>query len=338
MNIYSFQDCLKIAEKNGRHKHLMLGNGFSIGIFPKIFNYAALADKINSVQTEKLFNDLQTNDFEYVLRMLHTTLIVINNFSDNESIKAQIQNSLNNIKETLIDVLTIAHPDNPLSITEKQYQSCCLFLKNFEDGKKYTFNYDLILYWVYMHFLEHENKDLRLNINDGFRRSTAGNVTWEIGNDFRQNLYYLHGALHLFSYGHEIEKFTWINNEESLKTQITDSLSSSKYPIFITEGSKEHKVERIISSAYLGRSFASLKAIQGNLFIYGHSLRDEDDHIFDLINSHKLENIFISIYGSRDSKENKNIINKVENWKNEYKNKNYHLFNAETAMVWNNEY
>ncbi|ELY1973244.1 hypothetical protein SL040_004731, partial [Aeromonas salmonicida] len=36
-------------------------------------------------------------------------------------------------------------------------------------------------------------------------------------------------------------------------------------------------------NGYLSRTFSSLKSITGSLFIFGHSIRDEDNHVFDFI-------------------------------------------------------
>ena len=47
-NIYRFEECLEIASENGGKNHLVLGNGFSVALFPKIFNYKVLAEKIKS--------------------------------------------------------------------------------------------------------------------------------------------------------------------------------------------------------------------------------------------------------------------------------------------------
>lgn len=167
-------------------------------------------------------------------------------------------------------------------------------------------------------------------------------VTWEIGQEHEQNLYYLHGALHIFSDGSEIEKYTWINTGTTLTQQIKESLKNNMYPVFITEGSRKQKRSRINNNAYLARSLASLKSIQGNAFIFGHSLRDEDDHVFNYLNyKSKVNNIFVSIYGDKNTEENKRILNKISNWEKEQKDKRhpkqYYVYQAESALVWDRD-
>ena len=80
-NIYSFEKCLEIAKENGAKKHLILGNGFSVALFPKIFNYKVLAEKITSEKIKNLFKQFKTNDFEYELREVTIALKVIKNYS-----------------------------------------------------------------------------------------------------------------------------------------------------------------------------------------------------------------------------------------------------------------
>lgn len=338
----TFDQCIEFANNAGGKKHLILGNGFSVAIFPKIFNYKVLADKITSEKIKNLFKELGTNDFEYVLREVTRALKVVKGYSNTKDLCKEMSSDVKELKKTLIDILTSSHPQNPGAIKEEQYISCYEFLKHFEDGKKYTFNYDLLLYWVYMHFLD--NKEMRLKSDDGFRHpeNDESIVTWEIGQEREQNLYYLHGALHIFSDDSEIEKYTWINTGATLTQQIKESLKNEMYPVFITEGSRKQKRNRINNNAYLARSFASLKNIGGNVFIFGHSIRDEDDHVFDYLNhKSKVNNVFISIYGDKNSEENKRIFNKVKTWEKEQKDKKYpkkyFIYQAESAHVWDKE-
>ena len=333
--IYNFQECLTLADNAGKNKHLMLGNGFSVSLFPNIFNYKALAERIKSERIQKLFASLKTNDFEFVMRRLTDALAIAQLYAEGTALSAKIKQDLNELKTTLIDVITHSHPANPQAIAEAQYASCYDFLKHFEGGKKYTFNYDLILYWVYMHFLD--NQETSLTSNDGFLHPEDDQsiVTWEIGRELTQNLYYLHGAMHVFSDGLGVEKYTWINSGKTITEQVRESINKQKYPVFISEGTREHKLSRIMDNSYLGRGFSSLKSIQGNLFVFGHSLRDEDDHVFNLLNKESgVKNIFISLFGKIDNEGNQKIISKVEAWKQKHSRKNYYYYQAESVKVW----
>ncbi|CAM2932112.1 TPA: DUF4917 family protein [Legionella pneumophila] len=336
--IHTFQESLDISEQLGGGRHLMLGNGFSCSIFPNIFNYKALADRINSKTIKSLFSSLKTHDFEDVMRRITNALIIARLYPEGSKFTGKLEQDLEELKNTLIDVITISHPPTPQAISENEYQSCYNFLKHFEKGKKYSFNYDLILYWVYMHFLE--NKEKPLVCDDGFRKPEGNQsiVQWRIGREISQTIYYLHGAMHIFNDGSShYEKYTWINSGISISEQVRESISSQKYPVFISEGTTEQKLLRIMENTYLGRAFASLKSIRGSLFIFGHSIRDEDDHVFNFINeeSKGLKNIFISLFGDINSPANQKIINKIEGWKHKYIGKNYYFYDACSANVWN---
>lgn len=133
MKIKSFAECLAIA--GNAKKHLMLGNGFSISLFPKIFNYKTLSENIESERMKELFKSIGTYDFEFVMRRLLETLDIIRHYDIDGVISDHISNDIEELKQTLIYVISIAHPSKPSEITDRQYNSCREFLMNFEGGK-----------------------------------------------------------------------------------------------------------------------------------------------------------------------------------------------------------
>ena len=213
--IKSFDDCLAMAGTG--KKHLMLGNGFSVALFPQIFNYKRLAENIESDRIKQLFEAIDTHDFEFVMRRLLETEEIVKHYDSSDKVRSYIQNDIEELKRTLIHVISKCHPSKPSEITEHQYISCRKFLLNFERANTYTFNYDLILYWVLMHF--HDSPQLRLPCDDGFRYPHSDeyvpeeerdlSLHWEIGRERGQNIYYLHGAMHIFSGGSDIEKLSY---------------------------------------------------------------------------------------------------------------------------------
>ncbi|WP_461602379.1 DUF4917 family protein [Aeromonas rivipollensis] len=342
MVIKSFAECLAIA--GDTKKHLMLGNGFSISLFPKIFNYKTLSENIESERMKDLFRSIGTYDFEFVMRRLLETIDIVQLYDADGTISSHISNDIDELKKTLIHVISKSHPPKPSEITDRQYNSCREFLTNFDGGKIYTFNYDLLLYWVYMHFMD--MPDLRLKCDDGFRypyqdehipfeeRDTS--LHWEIGMEQGQSVYYIHGAMHIFSDGSDIEKLSYSNTGVPLAEQVKGSIAQNKFPVFISEGTTSHKLARIKKNGYLSRTFSSLKSITGNLFIFGHSIRDEDNHVFDFINHNngKLA-IFIGVFGDLQQEHNKKILNKVEIWRTAFPKKKFEIYDAATVNVWN---
>lgn len=336
----TYQECIELC--GIKKPHLMLGNGFSISLFPDIFNYAQLKEAAKQKGLLPLFDLFKTNDYEFVMRKILEAKEVVSLIENEDSeIIQRLSTKYNELSETLIETIAKSHPETPSEISENQYSSCRNFLSNYD--KVYTFNYDLILYWVYMHFKDNIFAG-ELKCDDGFRSATddIDSIVWEIGAEHTQQLYYIHGALHIYSNSHTIEKCVWRNSQQKIIDQVRANLSNGKLPLFVAEGSKAHKKERIHSNGYLARSFASLKSIGNNLIIFGHSIRDEDDHVFDLIiNRNKsLKNIFVGIYGDFDNDANKKILAKISNWENEERNKpekkrkNIYYFQSADVNVW----
>lgn len=333
--VLTFSQCI---ERAAQKKHLILGNGFSVDLFPDIFNYKKLAEKITDPKIKAVFAEFNTSDFEFVVLKLAESLRVLNYYDTEKNIFNKVKEDGEKLKEILISVITSSHPENPTLISNNQYKSCFEFLHHFEEGRKYSFNYDLILYWVYMHFLD--NNVTNLKSDDGFRTDWDNDsmVTWEIGREHQQNLYYLHGAMHIFKdVNASIQKYTWRNGNKTIGQQVKESIENNKFPVFISEGRQEHKLKRIKENGYLSRSFSSIKSIGGDLFVFGHSIRDEDDHVFDIVNLNKnIKKVFISLFGEIDSEENKKILQKINNWRNDYKHKGreYIFFHSASANVW----
>lgn len=320
----SFTDCLNSSVGN---RHLMLGNGFSISLFPNIFNYGKLREAVTAKGLQPLFDCFNTNDYEFVLRKILDAQYVISSLKKDDIKTLNYLNQIyRELAATLIETLAESHPENPSKISEEQYESCRIFLELFKSGKIFSFNYDLLLYWVFMHFMDSLDENKQLNCDDGFRSSKDGDdsIVWEIGAEHEQKIYYIHGALHIFSNSQVIEKCVWKNKNLPIIEQVRKNLEIGMLPVFVAEGSKEHKKERIHSNGYLARSFASLKNIGGSLFIFGHSIRDEDDHVFDLLlnRNTRLKHMYIGIYGDLNSECNQKILTKLQKWEDQEQLKN----------------
>jgi hypothetical protein len=136
-------------------------------------------------------------------------------------------------------------------------------------------------------------------------------VTWEPDNSYNQNVYYLHGALHLFDAGFELQKYTWVNTGMALIDQIRSALENNRFPVFVAEGTSDEKLTRIRHSDFLAKAYRSFLPIGGALFVYGHSLAENDDHILKCIARGKTTRLFVSLYGDPASQTNKGIVRKA---------------------------
>ena len=81
--------------------------------------------------------------------------------------------------------------------------------------------------------------------------------------------------------------------------------------MFVAEGESDQKLAKIQHSAYLHHSYKSLcTEMHGTnkaLFVYGHSLAENDKHIFYRIGRGKLAHLFISIFGDPENAQNQAI-------------------------------
>lgn len=342
--ILRFEDAIQAANNLG-NSHALLGNGFSRDCKNDIFSYDALFERADfshmSKHCKDAFDTLKTSDFEYVIKALTDASRLINVYEkESLAIGSVMKEDALLLREVLVRTIAESHPAHPAEISDFSYSACREFLSKFK--KIYTLNYDLLLYWAYM------QKELGpdLELDDGFRHPDQPQdyVTWEVENTFSQDLYYLHGALHLFDNGFELQKYTWCNTGIKLIDQIREALSLSKYPLFVSEGTSKDKLKKIKHSGYLHRGLASITKIKGSLFMHGLSFDKNDDHIINAVVKGEIENIYVSIFGNPGDKNNLKIISRANeisvrrNLRNSAKKKAKSLsvkfYDASSANVW----
>lgn len=329
VNLISFEDAI-IDSQNYSKRHLILGNGFSIGCFPDIFNYSSLFSKADFESTPELkqvFETLNTHDFELVIKALINGVGLLPIYVANSlQIVQKMELHVEKLKELLIQTISQNHPRIPSDIPELKYASCSKFINYFlgkgTSGHVYTLNYDLLLYWVLMHSSDFAS-DLELtqiNKNDGFGNVEdefdTSYVVWQgHSNAGQQRVHYVHGALHLFDAGHELKKYTWVRSGVSLIEQIRLALESNEFPLFVADGTSQQKMTKIEHHAYLYHSYKSLiancKQKEPCFFIHGHSLAENDEHILRRLGKGKFPKLYIGLYGEPSKKENRRIIQNV---------------------------
>jgi len=224
VELIDFGQALTEADGAYGKKHLLLGNGFSIACKPDIFAYGSLfeeAKKTMSNELAAIFAAMGTQDFEEVIRALqHAAAIVSVYRPKSVATMTLLLADAEKLKTDLIQAVAGRHPARPNDISNERYAACRTFLSNFlgegANGKIYTMNYDLLLYWALMHEEEVEFARIALTHDDGFRKDQedydAPYVEWQgEGAAHGQNVHYLHGALHLFDAGHQLQKYTWVN-------------------------------------------------------------------------------------------------------------------------------
>lgn len=338
MTLLTFQQAIEQAQSYNK-RHLLLGNGFSIACRPQIFTYGRLYEQADftkiSPTAKNAFEALGTQDFERVIKALRDGACILQAYGGSPELVEQYKRDADGLRELLVQTIASSHPAWPGEIEEDEYAACRLFLSHFD--AIYTFNYDLLLYWVKMHTEEGERPDS----DDGFRTPdddfNYAYVVWEPGQSHGQNMWFLHGALHVFDTGTEIQKYTWSKTGVRLINQIRDALSRNYFPLFVSEGTSAEKYERIRHNDYLAKAYRSFEQIQGALFIYGHSLAENDDHYLKCISKGKLSHLYIGLYGDPNSDPNKFIkrrANQLPNGRHVKKPLAVTFFDAATANVW----
>ncbi len=339
MPILTFQQALAESQRFTT-RHVLLGNGFSIACRPNIFLYGKLFEQADftklSPTAKKAFEALGTQDFERVIKALRDAKLILESYGGvPQSFLDTLQSDADGLRELLVQTIAHSHPAWPGEITDEEYAACRAFVSNF--NTVYTFNYDLLLYWAQMH----TEDGVAPTSDDGFRKSdgdyAAAYVVWEPGQSHEQNTWFLHGALHVFDSGTEIQKYTWVNTGVRLIDQIRDALSKGFFPLFVSEGSSVEKLERIRHSDYLAKAYRSFTEIKGALFIYGHSLAANDEHYLKRIEKGKLSQLYVGLHGDPASDSNKRIIRRAEQMATNRRRGSrlgISYFDTSTANVW----
>ena len=309
--ILDFQDALA-AVSGGLH--LLLGNGFSRACRNDLFAYDALFEKARgqlSPTALNAFDALGTTDFETAMRALKQAEALVKTYApDNYNLADRLNKDSDSLRRILANVIASNHPERISEIPDEGFKSCRAFLQKFKTT--YTLNYDILLYWALM---KCDVDTLNLKCDDGFRQPDEGPmdyVVWDFNDPGQQNIFYMHGALHIFDAGSEVQKYTWCNTGIALVDQILEALESDRYPVYVTEGTSQSKLDRIMHSGYLIRGYRSLSQISGSLFIFGHSLQANDEHVLKCIEESKVNKVFVSIFGDPKDLDNQRIIGRAE--------------------------
>ena len=342
MAVQTFAEAIN-ASAGYSKRHLLLGNGFSIACRPGIFRYDKLFEQANFSalpdSAKSSFSALHTTDFERVIKVLRDSTAIAALYGVTNAQVDALRSDADALKELLVQTIAQSHPALPGDITDDEYVACQRFLANF--NTTYTFNYDLLLYWTHMH---RENR-ADVQSDDGFRTSQSDiesgipseYVVWESSQSHDQNMWFLHGALHVFDSGTEIQKYTWNRTGIRLIEQIREALSRDFFPLFVAEGSSAEKLERIRHSDYLAKAYRSFQEIQHCLFVYGHSLAANDEHYLRLIEKGKLAHIFVSLYGDPESSMNRQIVERAKAMRlagRRRRELRVDFYDSESAHVW----
>lgn len=255
------------------------------------------------------------------MQTMLNSIYISQSFNEYPEFVAGIQLDAEKLKNSLVSTIAKTHPNSSNEITDNRYESTRRFLSNFSNI--FTLNYDLLLYWARnMNNLPPDG----FNTDDGFRERGI----WK-GDETDQNIFFLHGGLHIYDESGIIKKHLYTNNGERIIDQVRTNLSKNHFPIFVAEPNHEKKLDKILHNPYLNYCYKKLMNIDGSLVIFGHSIDDTDTHIFTQAQNSAINNVYISIFGNENTKDNKKTKSNAESF---FHTCTVNFYQAESTPIW----
>jgi hypothetical protein len=153
---------------------------------------------------------------------------------------------------------------------------------------------------------KHDNKNEiseKLEINDGF-------INGQYEGTKNQTLFYLHGAVFIFlDDENNIIKLS-ATNQKNILSQAKEHIKDNRHPIYILEDKADDKKKKIENNDYLKNCFDNFKQLKGDLFSFGCSFSNSDNHLLEVLNNNTgLDNLYIGAYTDDEAT---NINNKLQ--------------------------
>lgn len=280
----------ELAPASGKWDTLLLGNGASCALSKK-FSYPSLYEVARpsiDTRTQAIFQKLRTSNFEEALFALHHTDIVSASLGLQA---AEVQDVARSVRDALIGAVRSTHCTH--SDVVVHLRKIGLWLKNFRTVV--TFNYDITLYWAYLWV----NSDK--SFADGFYNDDLDPdvlMFHPLRDSKRTNVYYAHGGLMLIVDGRGREVKIRKSLADNKFIEVVTKEWEQSTPLFVSEGTREHKLDHIRRSPYLKHVYEKVLCQQGgkNVAIYGLSLHENDGHIIEALAKNPPASIAIGIY------------------------------------------
>lgn len=311
---------------------LLLGNGASVNVSSS-FDYESLHEKAVelgyvSEAVHNVFDRFGTTDFELVLRRLWQAKLV------NEALAiphGRVESAYEDVRTALIETVRATHVS--YADAKPHLELIYPFLQGFKTVV--SLNYDLTVYWAAMlgnKVLGHWFKDAFI---DGHFRDDWNKFRQPYGQANGSTLYfYAHGNLVLERVQDGSERKIAGNDSNSLLEVILSRWSNgASVPVFVCEGTSEHKKRAIEGSSYLQRIFREvIPSVKESLVIYGWSLGEQDQHIVKQLIFPSVERIAISVF-----RNDQNFVRGAENvLKSNGFNREVVFFDSASPGCWNN--
>jgi hypothetical protein len=187
----------------------------------------------------------------------------------------------------------------------------------------FSVNYDLLMYWA-------RNKDdlpPDFSTDDGFR-----SVLWK-GYGTEQQVFFLHGALHIFDTGTAILKHRYTEEGATILDQVKGNLEANRFPLFVSEPDYKKRRTKIHQNQYLAYCLRALTELSGVLFVFGHSFAENDKHVFDAVRRSSVSRVFVSIFGDDEGEQNARTMANARTYL-QARGREVLFFDAASAPVW----
>jgi len=197
----------------------------------------------------------------------------------------QIKTIYHSYSKELVDEKGDKIIDKPLSVLsktdfEKQLKEICK-KKNIRLRKEYL---DLL----YEELKENETK---LILNDGFSSGQLFEIKPQISK-YIQNVFFLHGAFHIYKENNSIYKIT--KTQDKALYEKLEEIVDSKNQDIVCVLSDKNKLDEINENTYLKNGVDKLLNLKGAIVIIGSSLDKNDKHIFENIDKSEISKVYYS--------------------------------------------
>ncbi|MEO1197945.1 MAG: DUF4917 family protein [Pseudomonadota bacterium] len=322
-NPITFAEALELTA-NAR-RCVLLGNGFSIAQAGGNFSYANLLEHSGleaGSPIRRIFEELNTIDFEEVMHALEHAAKIEAAYGANDRSEL-FRNDAGGLREALIHAVRDVHPAIQYDVPEAQHQACAEFLNKF--CCLFTLNYDLLLYWVVL------NSEARQH-SDGFGLGDEVRGFRTFRERAHCSTYYLHGALHLFL-NEQLETQKRIVTSATIIDDIAASIRWLKQlPLYVAEGSSSQKKSKIYSIPYLRHCYERLSELTGSLFVFGHSVAENDVHIYDAIFESDIDKFVFCVHRPENGWDH--IRESLARYVERRGDIEFHYVDASSANVW----
>lgn len=275
-----------------------------------------------------IFAAFGLDDFEVVLRRLWQATTV-NKALEIKSEK--LEKAYHEVREALINTVHHVHPS--YDEAKPHFEPAAKYMQGFKTVV--SLNYDLIVYWAALWANEQMGviwfKDAFMN---GLFRTDWRMVRAPYGNAGGATLFfYPHGNLCLGSYSDGTERKVGAGGENLLQTIVDAWRSAVAVPLFVCEGTSDHKLRALGASNYLQHVHLEvLRDFKESVTFYGSSFSAQDVHVLDQVAQSAAHKAAVGVYG-----EDYGLVERAEKLLKERNFNEIAFFDAQSSGAWNSK-